>query len=126
MEEKKEYGNKAQGQSQEIRSEQASRQPNAYPRSDRTVGSFSQGTENQPFRTGGTDRTGGGCSSIPGFDLAGGILDQLIEDTRDRLVKSQDCIKWYEDEKAEYEAKLNKLQKIKELAEQQRNPDQSP
>ncbi|MEG4396490.1 hypothetical protein [Microcoleus sp. BROC3] len=60
--------------------------------------------------------------SAPGagnFHPFGGVLDQLIDDTRKQLVKSNECIVWYREEVKEYEEKLKNLVKLKELQEEQ-------
>ncbi|MEG4497567.1 hypothetical protein QUB05_05650 [Microcoleus sp. F10-C6] len=49
----------------------------------------------------------------------GGVLDQLIDDTRKQLVKSNECIVWYREEVKEYEEKLKNLIKLKEQQEEQ-------
>lgn len=51
----------------------------------------------------------------------GGILHQLIEDARKQLVKSRECIIWYQAEAEEYEEKLKNLIQLMELQEQQEN-----
>lgn len=51
----------------------------------------------------------------------GGILHQLIEDARKQLVKSRECIIWYQAEAEEYEEKLKNLVQLMELQEQQEN-----
>ena len=53
------------------------------------------------------------------FDPFGGVIDQLIDDARKQLVKSQECIVWYREEAKEYQEKLNNLIKLKELQQQQ-------
>lgn len=53
------------------------------------------------------------------FDPFGGVIDQLIDDARKQMVKSQECIVWYREEAKEYEQKLNNLVKLKELQQQQ-------
>lgn len=53
------------------------------------------------------------------FDPFGGVIDQLIDDARKQMVKSQECIVWYREEAKEYQEKLNKLVKLKELQQQQ-------
>ncbi|MEG4842481.1 hypothetical protein [Microcoleus sp. B9-D4] len=53
------------------------------------------------------------------FNPFGGVLDQLIDDARKQLIKSNECIVWYREEVKEYEEKLNNLIKLKELQEQQ-------
>jgi hypothetical protein len=54
------------------------------------------------------------------FDPFGGVIDQLIEDAKKQLVKSQECITWYREEAKEYQQKLDNLLKLKELQQQQR------
>ncbi|MEG4032201.1 hypothetical protein [Microcoleus sp. Pol8_D1] len=53
------------------------------------------------------------------FNPFGGVIDQLIDDAKKQLVKSQECIVWYRAEVQEYQEKLNNLIKLKELQEQQ-------
>jgi hypothetical protein len=48
----------------------------------------------------------------------GGIIDQLIEDARKQLVKSRECVVWYQSEVKESEQKLENLQNLKKLQEQ--------
>jgi hypothetical protein len=52
-------------------------------------------------------------------DPLGGILDQLIDDAQKQLVKSQECIVWYQSEATEIRAKLQNLKKLKELRQSQ-------
>lgn len=54
------------------------------------------------------------------FDPFGGVIDQLIDDAKKQLVKSQECIIWYREESKEYQQKLDNLVKLKELQQQQR------
>ncbi|MEG4964467.1 MULTISPECIES: hypothetical protein [unclassified Microcoleus] len=56
---------------------------------------------------------------IGNFNPFGGVIDQLIDDAKKQLVKSQECIIWYREEVKEYQEKLNNLIKLKELQEQQ-------
>ncbi len=53
------------------------------------------------------------------FDPFGGVIDQLIDDAKKQLVKSQECIIWYREESKEYQNKLDNLTKLKELQQQQ-------
>lgn len=53
------------------------------------------------------------------FNPFGGVIDQLIDDAKKQLVKSQECIVWYRAEVQEYQEKLDNLIKLKELQEQQ-------
>lgn len=52
-------------------------------------------------------------------DPLGGILDQLIEDAQKQLVKSQECIVWYQSEAKEVRDKLENLKKLKELRQKE-------
>ncbi|MEG4944001.1 hypothetical protein [Microcoleus sp. F4-D5] len=61
------------------------------------------------------DRPAGGGDLNP----FGGVLDQLIDDARKQLIKSNECIVWYREEVKEYEEKLKNLIKLKELQEEQ-------
>lgn len=56
---------------------------------------------------------------IGNFNPFGGVIDQLIDDAKKQLVKSQECIVWYREEVKEYQQKLDNLIKLKELQEQQ-------
>jgi hypothetical protein len=60
-----------------------------------------------------------GAARVGDFNPFGGVLDQLIDDARKQLVKSNECIVWYTEEVKEYQEKLNNLIKLKELQEQQ-------
>lgn len=53
------------------------------------------------------------------FNPFGGVIDQLIDDAKKQVVKSQECIVWYREEVKEYQQKLDNLIKLKELQEQQ-------
>jgi hypothetical protein len=57
------------------------------------------------------------------LDPLGGILDQLIDDAQKQLVKSQECIVWYQSEAKEIRVKLQNLKKLKELREKQTQVD---
>ena len=52
-------------------------------------------------------------------DPIGGILDQLIDDAQKQLVKSQECIVWYQSEAKEVQDKLQNLKKLRELRQQE-------
>ncbi|MEG4360209.1 MULTISPECIES: hypothetical protein [unclassified Microcoleus] len=54
-----------------------------------------------------------------GNDPLGGILDQLIEDAQKQLVKSQECIVWYQSEAKEVRDKLENLRKLRELRQKE-------
>jgi hypothetical protein len=56
-------------------------------------------------------------------DALGGILDQLIDDAQKQLVKSQECIVWYQAEAKEIRVKLQNLKKLKELRQKQTQVD---
>ena len=64
------------------------------------------------------------AARIGDLDPFGGVIDQLIDDARKQLVKSQECIVWYRAEAQEYEEKLNNLIKLKELQQQQQQRQQ--
>lgn len=51
------------------------------------------------------------------FGLSGGILSQLITETKDRLAEMQSCVTWYEDQVNKYEQKLSNLQQLEEFIE---------
>jgi len=53
----------------------------------------------------------------------GGILDQLIEDARKQLVKSQECVVWYQSEVKESKEKLENLLNLKKLQESQQETE---
>ncbi|MCC3411072.1 MULTISPECIES: hypothetical protein [unclassified Microcoleus] len=79
-----------------------------------------EGIRNQcisPDREGGEEGTGAS-------DALGGILDQLIDDAQKQLVKSLECIVWYQSEARECEQKLNNLVKLKELQARQKEEQQ--
>ena len=122
MEEKKQNGNTASSQSQEIQDLQTSDKSSFNSGSNGEAGSVGQETENQPIRSGGEDGQGANSALCSGVKHIGGFPNRLIEDTRNQSVKSQDCINILEDEKAEYEAKANKLQQLKELTKEQSEP----
>jgi hypothetical protein len=58
-------------------------------------------------------------AGIGNLDPFGGVIDQLIDDARKQLIKSQECIVWYREEAKEYQQKLDNLIKLKELQLQQ-------
>jgi hypothetical protein len=62
------------------------------------------------------------CSDDP----LGGILDQLIDDAQKQLVKSQECIVWYQSEAKELKVKLQNLKKLKDLREKQTQAEADP
>ncbi len=81
------------------------------------------------------ERTGAECltpdrenrtEGVGAKNAIGGILDQLIEDTRKQLGKSRECVVWYQSEIKEFEDKLKNLVQLKELQQQQEadNEDQ--
>jgi hypothetical protein len=53
----------------------------------------------------------------------GGILDQLIEDARKQLVKSQECVVWYQSEVKESKEKLENLLSLKQLQESEQEAE---
>jgi hypothetical protein len=61
-------------------------------------------------------RTGALCA-------IGGILDQLIEDARKQLVKSQECVVWYQSEVKESKEKLENLLNLKRLQESEQETE---
>lgn len=65
-------------------------------------------------RTPGADREGSRIDHA----LTGGIIDQLIDLTRERLDNANACIDWYQRESEIYQAKLNNLSQLKALYEQ--------
>ncbi|MEG4032149.1 MULTISPECIES: hypothetical protein [unclassified Microcoleus] len=88
-----------------------------YPNTDGSAASAraGAGVRNQLFTFDREDSAPGAGN----FHPFGGVLDQLIDDTRKQLVKSNECIVWYREEVKEYEEKLNNLIKLKELQEEQ-------
>jgi hypothetical protein len=48
----------------------------------------------------------------------GGIIDQLIGDAQKQLVKSRECVVWYQSEVRESEEKLQNLLNLKKLQEE--------
>ncbi|MEG4147899.1 hypothetical protein [Microcoleus sp. Pol12B5] len=58
-------------------------------------------------------------AGVGDFNPFGGVIDQLIDDAKKQLVKSQECIVWYREEVKEYQQKLDNLVKLKELQEEQ-------
>ncbi|WP_293335137.1 hypothetical protein [Microcoleus sp. CAWBG58] len=66
----------------------------------------------------------GGKEGVGASDALGGILDQLIDDAQKQLVKSLECIVWYQSEAKECEQKLNNLIKLKELQARQKEEQQ--
>ena len=90
------------------------------PHSRQDAGRIGEGVGNQrisPDREGGEEGTGAS-------DALGGILDQLIDDAQKQLVKSMECIVWYQSEARECEQKLNNLLKLKELQARQKEEQQ--
>jgi hypothetical protein len=61
-------------------------------------------------------RTGALCA-------IGGILDQLIEDARKQLVKSQECVVWYQSEVKESKEKIENLLNLKKLQESEQETE---
>jgi len=59
-------------------------------------------------------------------DPLGGILDQLIDDAQKQLVKTQECIVWYQSEAKELRDKLQNLKKLKELRQKQTQAEAAP
>lgn len=51
--------------------------------------------------------------------LSGGILDQLIEDASKQLAKARECVVWYQSEIEEYKQKLQRLEELKALEEEE-------
>ncbi|MEG4066240.1 hypothetical protein QUA42_02610 [Microcoleus sp. Pol11C2] len=88
-----------------------------YPHTDRseTFSGASSGFGGQWLRL---DREAS-KEGIGDFNPFGGVIDQLIDDAKKQLVKSQECIVWYREEVKEYQQKLDNLIKLKELQEQQ-------
>lgn len=66
----------------------------------------------------------GGEEGVGASDALGGILDQLIDDAQKQLVKSLECVVWYQSEAKECEQKLNNLIKLKELQARQKEEQQ--
>lgn len=49
--------------------------------------------------------------------VAGGIISQLIADTRDRLAEAEECITWYTRERDKCLKRLENLEHLQQLAE---------
>lgn len=68
----------------------------------------------------GSDRLRGSLSGA----LAGGILSQLIEDTRTQLAESEECLDWYRREIDKNQARLKNLLRLQKLAEEEQYPEE--
>lgn len=109
-----------------IRGTQKTVQPNSDSLGLGAVGGAGQGNETQSLGDGRKDCEGNNSSSTISQCIAKKILDQLIDDTRDQLEKSRECIDWYIRESAEYEEKLKSLNELRAMAESNEHPSQSP
>jgi hypothetical protein len=107
------YG--AQGETKGIRRTEDNQELRDNPDSSKDARPIGQGIGTQCLELDREDRSTGDRFANP----IGGILDQLIEDARKQLVKSKECIVWYQSEAREFEEKLRKLEHLKELHEQQ-------
>lgn len=88
---------------------------------------------NYPHRKGGVGRVGqpdgnicigiiGALGAKTNSLIAGGILEQLIQDAEDQLQASIECIEWY---KRERDKNLKRLNKLKELRDLKQKSDES-
>ncbi|TAE14061.1 MAG: hypothetical protein EAZ94_08270 [Oscillatoriales cyanobacterium] len=112
------YGKKSEAEGIRGEEERADLRSNSH--SSKDAGRIGEGIRNQcisPDREGGEEGTGAS-------DALGGILDQLIDDAQKQLVKSLECIVWYQSEARECEQKLNNLVKLKELQARQKEEQQ--
>jgi hypothetical protein len=87
--------------------------------SGKDVGRTGQGAGSQRVQS---DRENRSAGDLVGHTV-GGILDQLIEDAEGQLVKTRECVVWYQSELKEREEKLQKLRKLKDLHQQQIQED---
>ncbi|MEG5210313.1 hypothetical protein QUB67_16865 [Microcoleus sp. ARI1-A1] len=105
----------AQSETKSTRRDEGSEELRIDPDGGENVGRTGEGTRSLSFPP---DREGGAPGITLNFAI-GGILDQLIDDARKQLVKSNECIVWYQSEAREYEEKLQNLLKLKELQQQE-------
>lgn len=54
--------------------------------------------------------------------LLGGIIEQLLENEKQRLTEVRECVEWYEREDNLIQARIQKLEKLQEVAQQAIKP----
>lgn len=74
--------------------------------------------------SGTTGEIGSGNHSFADTDVAGGVIEQLIIDAEDRLKVARECIDWYKREEETALARLDNLEKLREVAERQKQKNQ--
>jgi hypothetical protein len=105
---------------EEIRGNQETEELWDNTNSRKNVGGISRGDGTECFSPHRKDRS----PRNPAKNIAGGILDQLIEDARKQLVKTRECIVWYQNELDEYKAKIQHLEELKALEETEEDDEQ--
>lgn len=61
--------------------------------------------------------------AITSDPITGGILSQLINQTKSQLAKARDCIAWYEQEVKEFQDQLNQLEHLQQQLEEQQSDE---
>ncbi|MEG4121906.1 hypothetical protein QUA43_31155 [Microcoleus sp. N9_B4] len=110
-----EHGQIQEGETLRVRGTEEEHDVHSHADSGEALSANSGGFRTQLLGLNREDSAAGGGN----FNPFGGILDQLIDDARKQLIKSNECIVWYKEEVKEYQEKLNNLIKLKELQEQQ-------
>lgn len=94
-----------------------------HPRREGEVRETNGGNGDVDQRTTGTTKSR--TNSNYSGSLTGGIIDQLIEDYKDRLEKARASVKWYQDEEQEILKRLEGFYHLKELTLQQTEIEES-
>jgi hypothetical protein len=88
---------------------------------DSGIGSKSWAVGDQSLGVGGNLCPEQVIARIVGRAFFGGIVDQLLSDAYQQLENAEACIKWYEDQKAKTLKRIETLQKLQQLGQQDSN-----
>jgi hypothetical protein len=89
------------------------------PGGDSGIGSTSSAVRDQSIGVGGNLCPEQVIARIVGGAFFGGIVDQLLSDAYQQLENAEACIKWYEDEKAKALKRIENLQKLQQLGQEE-------
>lgn len=70
----------------------------------------------EPERVSG--EAGPGAFRYKGVEIIGGILAQLQLEASERLREAEECIEWYQREKAKVELRLSELERLRQQIEE--------
>lgn len=111
----------AQNKALGIRTTEKANDDDPNPGGGSGIGSTSWGVGDQSIGAGGNLCPEQVIARIVGRAFFGGIVDQLLSDAYQQLENAETCIKWYEDQKAKALKRIENLQKLQQLGQQESN-----